>query len=211
MERKPFQKPLKRTPFNLDLHQIQLPQYSAMVVIGKPITVEQAAEIIIRTDKLNCWESSTGLRNDGIVYIPLVFLNNEWITSDYILGPNGWCNWNGQIGCSHGNIGPNPTIEWIEYEWKLLLYYFPFLELSCQLFDRPVSDVGRKPIIQFDVGQGKVNTFIPVQCLPHTVYGAKYRSVRDWCSAYPVRDRYKGYEDMNQLQEAYELCLRLKK
>lgn len=209
MERKPI-KSFIRTPIS-NLHFIQPSQYPAIVIVGKLITREQAAEIIIRTDKLISWEVETGLRINEYKQLSLKYLYNEWITSDYVLGPHGWCDWDGNIGCSHGNIGPYPTVEWIEYEWKLLLYYFPFLELQCQLFDREVSDVGRKPLIQFNVGKGKVETILPVKCLPHTVYGAKYRSVREWCSAYPVNDRYKGYKDMNQLQEAYGLCPRLKK
>jgi hypothetical protein len=198
--------PFIRTSFNI--YNTKLPEYVAMVVFGKSITVEQAAEVIIRTDKLNCWERNQGLRNDGISYIPLTYLYNEWITSDFVLGPHGWCDWKGNIGCHYGNIGHNSTVELVEYEWKLLAYHFHFLELRCQLFDREVSDVGRKPIVEYEVNNGQVTTLFPVQCLPHTIWGAKYRTVKEMCETYPVNDRYKGYSDLSQLEEAYKVCLR---
>jgi hypothetical protein len=214
MERRSIQhltNTFQRIPFKLDLKSTQLPEYSAMVVLGDQITVEQASAIIIRTDSLNIWESKQGLRNDGIVYLPLIFLRNEWITSEYSKGPHGWCDWEGNIGCHYGNIGPNATVEWIEYEWKLIAYYFPFLKLKCQLFDKDVNDVGRKPIVEYEVNNGVVKTLLPVKSLPHRIWGAKYRTVKEMCESYPVSDRYKGYRDLIQVEEAYKICLRKRK
>lgn len=198
----------QRIPFRFDLKAIQLSEYSAMVVLGKSITKEQASEIIIRTDSLNIWESKHGFRQGGITYLPLIFLCNEWITSEYSKGPHGWCDWEGNIGCHYGNIGPNATAEWIEYEWKLIAYYFPFLSLRCQLFDRDVNDVGRKPIVEYEVNEGVVKTLLPSDCLPHSVYGAKYRTVKEWCETYPVGERYKGFKSSKQVEEAYRICLK---
>jgi hypothetical protein len=211
MERRSIQylaNTFKRIPFKLDLKSIQLPEYSAMVVLGDQITEEKASEIIIRTDSLNIWESKHGGFKGCITYLPLIFLCNEWITSEYSKGPHGWCDWEGNIGCHYGNIGPNATVEWIEYEWKLIAYYFPFLSLRCQLFDRDVNDVGRKPIVEYEVNKGVVKTLLPSDCLVHSVYGAKYRTVKEWCETYPVEERYKGFKNSKQVEEAYKICLK---
>ena len=167
-----------------DLLEIGLPKWPALVVKGKKITKEEAAEILIRTDDF--WfsandhdferqlfeacgikvrskyemseedkEAFSTLKKD-ISHIELEYLSNHRIVSSWIGGPHGWCNWEGNIGCNNYNIGKHPSCKEVYNEWIKIAGAFPFLTLKSLLFSGESSEEGIEPLIQFNISNGKV-------------------------------------------------------
>ena len=135
------------------LHR-SLPKWPSMLVVGEPVTQEQAEEIIIRTSNID------------------FSINDEWfraqlhkaMASSYIGGPHGWCDWQGQIFTNSYNIGKWPSTQEVYEEWRCIATAFPFLSLKCQLFDGETCEEEErelKPIIQFNVSQGQVTLCEP--------------------------------------------------
>lgn len=163
-----------------------LPKWPALAVEGKPVTKEQAAEIIVRTDcfSFSCndeswpvmlWEA-IGLKSDRVGpvnwddseaamkrlrRIELEYLCNARIASAWIGGPHGWCNWDGTIGCNNYNIGKWPSCEAVHGEWALIAAAFPFLDLRCQLFNGENCEDHSAPVIEFRVHNGAVESLVP--------------------------------------------------
>lgn len=63
----------------------------------------------------------------------LSYLHNNRISSTWIGGPHGWCDWDGTIGCASHNVGKWPTSEEITADWTTIAAAFPFLRLTAQL------------------------------------------------------------------------------
>jgi hypothetical protein len=192
---------------NKDFFNIVLPKWPAMVVVGRPVSQQQAMEIIIRTDDLhfgsndhkfnktlNEYFYDVKIDRDGwsnvydavatklgiskevkyfnelydymykkrseVGRVELTYLNNSRITSSWVGGAHGWCDWNGNIGCNNYNIGKWPSVEEVYNEWKLIAKAFPYLDLTCQLMNHESSCEDMvddpKPLINFVVKKGKV-------------------------------------------------------
>jgi len=136
-----------------------LTKWPLLLVTGQPVTEEQANEILIRT--VNPWVlavndrawNATVARILGIELndhghfthgsiteacerlktIELEFLYNSRVSSAWIGGPHGWCDWDGRIGCSNYNIGKWPDAESVTEEWQRIAEAFPYLDLTAQL------------------------------------------------------------------------------
>lgn len=190
-----------------EILKIGLPKWPALVVVGSPVTREQAAEIIVRTDSWSvgtndrAWEravyAAAGIgyvEKDGYghaVYedvdrfreecgvLSLEYLTNTRIASAYIGGPHGWCNWNGNIGCSSYNIGKWPDVETVYREWTAIAEAFPFLRLSSQLFSGEGTEDDTRPVVQFDIADGVAIGSIPTAplALPERDLSAEMASV----------------------------------
>jgi len=188
---------------NKDFFNIALPKWPAMVVVGRPVSQQQAMEIIIRTDDLGFSSNDHkfdkelneyfyDVKIDSDVYdavitklgiskelkysnelydymykkrsevgqVKLTYLNNSRITSSWVDGAHGWCDWNGNIGCNNYNIGKWPSVEEVYNEWKLIAKAFPYLDLTCQLMNHESSCEDMvddpKPLINFVVKNGRV-------------------------------------------------------
>jgi len=175
----------------MDLLQINLPKWPAMVVVGKEVTADQAYEILIRTDSF--WFSTNDrsfarqlyeeldleydeyhvkdfnkLEEVKKVYgiLPLEYLGNRQIVSSYVGGPHGWCNWSGEIKHIPYNIGKWPSMTDVFGEWKIISKAFPFLDLKCQLFDKEFCEEDLKALIEFKVKNGKVTYVKPKKDFP---------------------------------------------
>jgi hypothetical protein len=193
---------------NKDFFNIALPKWPAMVVVGRPVSQQQAMEIIIRTDDLGFSSNDHkfdkelneyfyDVKIDSDVYdavitklgiskelkysnelydymykkrsevgrVKLTYLNNSRITSSWVDGAHGWCDWNGNIGCNNYNIGKWPSVEEVYNEWKLIAKAFPYLDLTCQLMNHESSCADMvddpKPLINFVVKNGKVKMTEP--------------------------------------------------
>lgn len=172
---------------------IQLPKWPACLVKGKPVTPEQAEEIIIRTDdfrfstndrkwKKELIESLSIPYTDAYPYynrndmdymrkkfniLELEYLSTERIASSYIYGPNGWIDWDGNIYQTNKNIGKWATVGEVFDEWSLIAEAFPYLELTCQLCNNEYCEKESPliPLIQFDIKNGKVDMSIPDKIL----------------------------------------------
>lgn len=205
-----------------EFFNIGLPKWPALVVTGKPVTKEQAAEIIVRTNGyLSCNDHEFANRAQALIYdvdlkkvdvthyggtddairlkvgltkdnwneyfgykeskekelgmLELNYLSNSRICSSWIGGPHGWCDWKGNIGCHNYNIGKWPSVEEVFGEWKMIAKEFPFLDLTCQLFNHEASceDMADNPgpVIQFRVKDGKVKMSIPKEPLSVPNFG----------------------------------------
>lgn len=170
-------------------------KWPALVVIGDPVTKEQAAEICIRTtcqwwgtnDKE--WLAQVGAVMDmtvdenGLMYnmdslnevrdtyklIDLGYLSNSRIMSAWIGGTKGWCNWDGNIFCNNYNIGKWPSVEGVAKDWKKIAEAFPYLKLKSQVFAKESSEEGNYPTVQFNVSDGKVEVMSPSDNLMNPV------------------------------------------
>ncbi len=153
-----------------ELLAIELPKWPAMVVHGEPVTKEQAAEIIVRTDNWFLQSNDkewlaqvhelagirTRIMNDhvyadidsikefhermGVLFLDM--LTTERIATSHVDGPNGWCDWNGRIFQNDGNIGKWPHVDRVLEEWQYIATAFPYLDLTAQLFDQEWSESG---------------------------------------------------------------------
>lgn len=135
-----------------------LTKWPRLLVVGDPVTPQQANEILIRTDlwtgfgydphfedavyamiglDLDPYSETDWNRldkfRDSINAIPLSYLYNDRIASSWVGGPFGWCNWDGTIGCSTFNIGKWPSVEGVLQEWQDIAAAFPYLNLTAQL------------------------------------------------------------------------------
>lgn len=159
-----------------------LPKWPAIAVEGKPVTKEQAAEIIIRTDSWQFfvndddWERQLyecagvsigkyGIPNrdefaaakEKLRVLPLNYLNNERIATCYVGGPSGWCDWDGNIFINNKNIGKWPSVEDALEDWRSIASAFPYLDLRCQLFNGEFCEDGISPVVEYRVIGGKAS------------------------------------------------------
>lgn len=171
----------------LDPLSVDLPKWSALVVSGKDVSLRDAAEILIRTDRhfpdFRYSGNNRNLRRDlnAIFEIPsrdsdhvqksifnlrkrlkvldLSYLANDQIMSSWIGGPHGWINWSGQVGTSNYNIGKYPSVSSVLSEWKAIASAFKFLDLTAWLYDKESGEEGGKPVVRFEVKGGSAEVF----------------------------------------------------
>ncbi len=167
---------------NKEFFSILLPKWPECQVWGEGVTEDQAAQIIIRTQSFNFFCNDSEFENllysaaeavgkerwDKSQYLSekykslnLEYLQTDRIASCWIGGPNGWINWNGKIEQFGKNIGKWPDVETVYNEWCLIAETFPFLKLTCQLFNGESLEDDTRAVIQFNVDSGKVTMLIP--------------------------------------------------
>lgn len=179
---------------------IELPKWPQMIVTGKSVTVEQAKDIILRTDEFftSTYEFAGGNNHDfnaayrkkagliesadfpyaklhktlGIVRTSYVF--NSWGSCNYIGGPHGWCHPDGTIGF-YDNIGKWPSLEDVQRDWKLLAEAFPYIDLHVTLMSGEACE-DRYPLINLRVVSGKVH----INPADLTVHGGTFTPSRNW-------------------------------
>lgn len=161
-----------------------LTKWPRLLVAGDSVTVEQAEEIIIRTnewylcindhsferavydaagidlvDELYSHPDVQSMREFKRCYQvlhPLHYLYNSRIASSWVGGPYGWVDWNGHIGCDNYNIGKWPSHESVLSEWETIAVAFPFLNLRVQLV--PDEGAADMPAVEYRVHDGIVET-----------------------------------------------------
>jgi hypothetical protein len=97
----------------------------------------------------------TDFVNDSMGVVSLNYLQNDWASSCFAYGPNGWCWPDGTIS-NCGNIGKWPSVEDVYEEFVLLANAFPYLEMVGTLFSGEHCEEGTQPIITFVVCGGTV-------------------------------------------------------
>jgi hypothetical protein len=135
-------------------------KWPLLLVTGKPVTEEQADDILLRSDSQwlqgndRAWQEQVGAIlgiemgkwagldfasaekwRAGINAVSLQYLGNARIMSSWIGGPNGWCDWDGRIGCGSWNIGKWPDVEGVEADLAAIAAAWPFLDMRVQLVD----------------------------------------------------------------------------
>lgn len=170
---------------------IELPKWPALVVKGRRITQEQADKVIVRTSWLmgvdseeRKWNSELkkvfGIRHgerlwdtsyeewesiaERLGVLDISYLTNSRIRSADASGPDGWCAWDGTIGCAGLSLMAKwPEVSDIHTEWRTIAHAFPFLDLTAQLARVEWSDKGdgrvsgHTPLVTWDVANGAVS------------------------------------------------------
>ena len=165
----------------VDYMQVALPKWPQMIVTGAPVTVEQAKEIILRTDDFltstseyaggnnrefnNNYRSTAGLTNNDwglesyvreeFKYINTSYVSNSWASSSFVYGPHGWCSPTGQIHFSD-NVGKWPNVSDIYDDWVSIAEAFPFLDLTATLFSGESCEDDTYAMCTIYVKNGKV-------------------------------------------------------
>jgi len=149
-----------------------LTKWPRLIVVGEPVTQEQANEILIRTQSaylstndtqfakqvtgvFGCVNVNSSFLEEATTValgiLGLEYLNNSRIVSCWIGGPHGWCDWNGHIGTSNYNIGKWPSLEEVHEEWATIAAAFPYLRLRAQL----IGDEGEGQVVaQWEIAAG---------------------------------------------------------
>lgn len=189
----------------MNLLDRSLPKWPEMRTIGAPITPKQARNIIMRTDAclsyfsgnnrewLSAVANIIGLKysekypnyehddlekiRNKINFIYVEYIMPDRISSSYIGGPNGWVDWNGNIGESGHNIGKWPDVKTVFEEWGAIANAFPFLDMRCQLFDKEGCEDNSNAVIEYVIKNGEVNVVEPADIIPQTI--PKYRNFLD--------------------------------
>lgn len=93
--------------------------------------------------------------------IPLEYLSNDWVSSSYIYGPNGWCHPDGTIHYRE-NIGKWPNVEEVYEELARIAKEFPFLTFNCTLMSGEHSEDDIESLVTMHVENGKVTFRNPI-------------------------------------------------
>lgn len=89
--------------------------------------------------------------------INLEYLYTQNIVSAYVRGPCGWVDWQGNINYYGHNIGKWPSVDTVLTEWNMIAAAFPYLNLTCILFNKEAWEEDCQPIIQFRIKEGKAS------------------------------------------------------
>ena len=87
--------------------------------------------------------------------IPLDYLANDWTSSCFIYGPNGWCRPDGTIEY-HDNVGKWPEAAELYDEWQAIAQAFPYLNLFASFMDAESCDTDASVVLQFVIHEGAV-------------------------------------------------------
>lgn len=158
---------------------INLPKWPQMIVTGMPVTVDQAKEIIRRTDTFFSWPWGAG--NDRLYasrvcealaippdgqweeqntwrdrweFVSTEYVLNSWIAGSFIGGPHGWCHPDGRIGFVD-NVGKWPSVEDVLGDWMVLADTFTFIQAGITLMSGESCEEGVEPLVKFRVSGGK--------------------------------------------------------
>jgi hypothetical protein len=208
-----------------------LGKWPRLIVSGRKIPSELAAEIIVRTDSfyfscndrhwtrdlygtlgvaLNDYDLVRDLDKEDAAkkrygVLQLIYLNNHQIASPYIGGPHGWVDWDGIIGCSTFNIGKWPSVEKVLEEWKLIASTWPELEFQSQL----IADEGKgEPVVDFHISGGEVRMAEPVEVLEGSATGVREDAFLGIFTQYSSRERGCTLEQFKAALDLVETKLR---
>ena len=156
-------------------------KWPGLLVVGEPVTPEQAAEIIVRTCRwpMNCNYEETNELFNGLIGpqkewkksflrinpIILNYIHNERITTSYIGGPKGWIDWSGKIFANSYNIGKWPSLSEVTDDWVRIAQEFPFLNLKCQVIDCEISEDNPIPTAEWTIYNGKAELHSPKEII----------------------------------------------
>ena len=169
----------------LDILARHLPSESYQFANGKSVTVDQAKEIIRRTDTYfvyddrslcfgfdEYWEQQCTLLLDserGYKYWKHV--NVEYILNNWIGNPEGcfrgWIHPNGLIGSRHP-IGKVPYGRELYLEWCMIAEAFPFLEMAVSYSDGAFEN--DRKVMSFLIHNGYVQVVDPNKDNAHEDY-----------------------------------------
>jgi hypothetical protein len=196
----------------MSLIELILPKWPQMIVTGKPVTIDQAKDIILRTDHhlthfVGKYQDPTEYAIHANLYVGDVsyvdyhpmqvelrkrlgvicseYVHNTWAYSSYVYGPHGWCNPDGTI-CFIDNVGKSPSISDILTDWTDIAEAFPYLDINVTLMSGEHGDEDKTPVVNIRVVDGKA-TLVPPDLSPH----GDIKTTRDF-SEIDFELRYEG-------------------
>ena len=89
------------------------------------------------------------------------YIKNDWVSSSFIYGPNGWCHPDGTISYRF-NIGKWPNVEDVYDDLTKIAKAFPFIEMSCTLMSGEHSEKDIESLVTLYVKNGKVTIRKPI-------------------------------------------------
>ena len=174
---------------------VNLPKWPQLKIVGDYITIDQAKEIILRTDDffadcseytggnvrewneaarkvlfgekvLDLYEKSewpekhkiTVAINNAVNHLETSYVHNTWASSCYVGGPYGWCSPEGEI-FYRDNVGKWPSAGSILADLTTIAHTFPFVRLTATLMSGESCEDDTKPVISFEVADGKVSVY----------------------------------------------------
>lgn len=164
----------------------------------------KAYEIIKRPDRNNYTDDNidtyikdTQIWRNEWQLINTHYLGNDWISSSYIGGPNGWCHPDGTIEY-HYNIGKWPDVEEVYNELCIYATEFPFLNMTVTLMSGESCADDAEPLVSMKVYNGEV-TFIETLSLDDL----KYEDTPDVSMnlIFSSNKDYENYFDLDQIQK----------
>lgn len=93
------------------------------------------------------------------------YVRNDWVSSCFVCGPNGWCWPDGTISHCY-NVGKWPAGEEVRDDWKVIAEHFPFLNLGIVLNSAEHCEENLEPVIGFLVQGGEVKVVDPREVNP---------------------------------------------
>lgn len=165
---------------------IELPKWPQMRVSGKSVTIDQAKDIIFRTDSFltsvcqysggnnqefnENYRKSAGLSVEDfeleklirakLGILDLYFLENNHASTCYAGGPKGWCWPDGRIYFS-ANVGKWPNTIALQEEWQAIAEAFPYLDLNATFMSGEYCEEGIVPLVNIRVLNGKATICEP--------------------------------------------------
>ena len=168
-----------------------LPKWSQMVVTGRSVTVEQAKNIIFRTDSFltdsnkysggnnkrfnDSYREKAGLnmfitaedsfRTSEYLRKSIGFIETQYVTNDWASSAFvfGPHGWCSPSGviAFNDNIGKNPRIEEVYADWVIIAKAFPFIDATVTLMSGESCEEDTDPVINFRVLDGNVTICRP--------------------------------------------------
>lgn len=140
-----FQKQINKTLYGVEVSYIDLHD-----VLAKKHGITPMEAQVITDDVLEKY---------GV--ISLDCMCNHRVTSAWVGGPHGWCDWDGKIGSTCYNVGKYPSIEDIYEECGRIAEAFDFLNMKLQLLDREITEDDPKPVVEIHIKDGSVSIHEP--------------------------------------------------
>lgn len=110
-------------------------------------------------------------------YIPLEYLNNDYISSPMAHGTQGWCHLDGTIGYFY-NIGKWPEVEEVYKDLCTIGENFRFLQLELTLMSDEYCEENH-PVVSMILRDGKVELVDPDEVDVHKKYNRIVEAPKD--------------------------------
>ena len=99
------------------------------------------------------WAIREKWRNECALSTEYVYIDRA--SCSFIGGPHGWCSPEGKIYYDD-NVGKWPSVSAVHDDLVAIAAAFPFVKMTATLFDGESCTDGRRPVVTFQVGDGKV-------------------------------------------------------